>query len=234
MTWGSNPQGRLSHGLPGLGAEKKRLTNSTTVRIFRAMSKRENTRAAILDAALAQASETGFESLTIGSLAERAGLSKSGLFAHFGSREELQVAAIEAAAARFTETVFVPALKARRGLPRLRALFENLARLDHAERLAARLPDAGGRGGVRRPARAGPRRGDRALRAARARAGPRGRARRRRGHLRADLDVGQFVFDMLGIIYAYYHSARLLHGAEAESAGARCLRAASRGRIAGS
>src|SRR5262245_47070814 len=89
------------------------------------MSKGEQTRAAILDAALAQASESGFESLTIGALAERAGLSKSGLFAHFGSREELQIAAIEAAAARFTETVFVPALKARRGLPRLRALFEN-------------------------------------------------------------------------------------------------------------
>src|SRR5918993_72704 len=89
------------------------------------MGKGEHTRATILEAALAEASRAGFESLTIGSLAERAGLSKSGLFAHFGSREELQVAAIEAAAARFTETVFLPALKARRGLPRLRALFGN-------------------------------------------------------------------------------------------------------------
>src|SRR4029453_4815825 len=89
------------------------------------MSKGDATRAAILDAALVQASEAGFESLTIGGLAERTRLSKSGLFAHFGSREELQVAAIEAAAARFTETVFVPALKAKRGLPRLRALFEH-------------------------------------------------------------------------------------------------------------
>src|SRR4029450_12512219 len=89
------------------------------------MSKGDATRAAILDAALVQASEAGFESLTIGGLAERTRLSKSGLFAHFGSREELQVAAIEAAAARFAETVFVPALKAKRGLPRLRALFEH-------------------------------------------------------------------------------------------------------------
>src|SRR5512143_3621128 len=89
------------------------------------MGKGDQTRAAILDVALAQASRSGFESLTIGSLAERAGLSKSGLFAHFGSREELQVAAIEAAAARFTESVFRPALKARRGLPRLRALFDH-------------------------------------------------------------------------------------------------------------
>src|ERR1700675_2653472 len=88
------------------------------------MSKGEQTRSAILEAALAQASEGGFESLTIGSLAERAGLSKSGLFAHFGSREELQVAAIEAAAARFTETVFIPALAAPRGLPRLQPRFK--------------------------------------------------------------------------------------------------------------
>src|SRR5438045_3113944 len=87
------------------------------------MGKGEQTRAVILDAALAQASASGFESLTIGSLAEQTGLSKSGLFAHFGSREDLQIAAIELAAARFAETVFVPALKAPRGLPRLRALF---------------------------------------------------------------------------------------------------------------
>src|SRR5258708_36088914 len=100
------------------------------------MSKGTDTRSAILDAALAQASEAGFESLTIGSLAERAGLSKSGLFAHFGSREELQVAAIEAAAARFTETVFLPALKARRGLPRLRALVDHLLRLTGRSGLA--------------------------------------------------------------------------------------------------
>jgi len=83
------------------------------------MSKGTETREAILDAALAQASEAGFESLTIGALAARTGLSKSGLFAHFGSREGLQIAAIEAAAARFTTTVFLPALKAPRGLPRL-------------------------------------------------------------------------------------------------------------------
>ena len=79
------------------------------------MSKGEQTRSGDSDAALAEASEGGFESLTIGSLAERVGLSKSGLFAHFGSREELQVAAIEAAAARFTETVFIPALWRRVG-----------------------------------------------------------------------------------------------------------------------
>jgi len=88
-------------------------------------SKGEITRAQILAAAVEQASAAGFESLTIGSLAERTGLSKSGLFAHFGSKTELQVAALDEAARQFTEEVFVPALKAPRGVKRLRALFDN-------------------------------------------------------------------------------------------------------------
>jgi AcrR family transcriptional regulator len=88
-------------------------------------TKGEETRAQILAAAVEQASARGFESLTIGSLAERTGLSKSGLFAHFGSKLDLQVAALDEAARQFTEQVFLPALKAPRGLKRLRALFEN-------------------------------------------------------------------------------------------------------------
>ncbi|HEX9275479.1 MAG TPA: helix-turn-helix domain-containing protein [Casimicrobiaceae bacterium] len=181
------------------------------------MSKGEHTRAAILDAALAQASEGGFESLTIGSLAERAGLSKSGLFAHFGSREELQVAAIEAAAARFSETVFLPALRARRGLPRLRALFENwlgwTARggLIHGCPMQAAAVEFDDRPGPVRDAVVEHfARLERELgRAVELAVG--------QGHLRADLDVGQFVFDMMGIIFAYYHGARLFDVARAEA-----------------
>ncbi len=86
--------------------------------------KGEETRALILDAAVQQASEGGFESITIGTLAERTGLSKSGLFAHFGSRTDLQIAALDEAARRFTQEVFLPAFRAPRGLKRLRALFE--------------------------------------------------------------------------------------------------------------
>ncbi|HUI99346.1 MAG TPA: TetR/AcrR family transcriptional regulator, partial [Usitatibacter sp.] len=86
--------------------------------------KGEVTRAQILAAALEQASAAGFESLTIGTLAERTGLSKSGLFAHFGSKAELQKATLDEAARQFTEQVFLPALKAPRGVKRLRALFE--------------------------------------------------------------------------------------------------------------
>jgi AcrR family transcriptional regulator len=88
-------------------------------------TKGEATRAQILAAAVEQASASGFESLTIGTLAEHTGLSKSGLFAHFGSKVELQMAALDEAARLFTEAVFLPALKAPRGLKRMRALFEN-------------------------------------------------------------------------------------------------------------
>ena len=89
-----------------------------------APTKGEQTRAAILDEALRIASRLGLEGLTIGSLADATGMSKSGLFAHFGSREELQLAVLEHAAQRYGETVLVPALKIDRGLPRLRAMFE--------------------------------------------------------------------------------------------------------------
>jgi AcrR family transcriptional regulator len=181
------------------------------------MSKGEQTRAAILDAALVQASEGGFESLTIGSLAERAGLSKSGLFAHFGSREELQVAAIEAAAARFTETVFVPALKARRGLPRLRALFDHwldwTARsgLTHGCPMQAAAVEFDDRPGPVRDAviEHFARLERELVRAVELAVGE--------GHLHMDLDTGQFVFDMMGVIFAYYHNARLFKGGKAES-----------------
>ena len=89
------------------------------------LTKGEETRSAILSVAVEQASAYGFESLTIGTLAEKTGLSKSGLFAHFGSKLDLQIAALDEAARQFTEAVFMPAMKAPRGLKRLKALFEN-------------------------------------------------------------------------------------------------------------
>ena len=87
-------------------------------------TKGEETRSQILTAAVQQASQAGFESLTIGTLADKLGMSKSGLFAHFGSKLELQMAALDEAARQFTEHVFMPALKAPRGVKRLKALLE--------------------------------------------------------------------------------------------------------------
>lgn len=82
----------------------------------------ERTRQSILEIAVDLASVEGLDGLTIGRLATELDMSKSGLFSHFGSKEELQLATIDAAKQRFTEAVFAPALKARRGLPRLSAL----------------------------------------------------------------------------------------------------------------
>ena len=88
------------------------------------MSKGQATKTSILDEAVQVASTAGFEALTIGRLAERAEMSKSGLFAHFRSKEQLQLQALDHAAAWFTDLVVRPALKAPRGEPRLRELFE--------------------------------------------------------------------------------------------------------------
>lgn len=88
------------------------------------ITKGEETRATILDRALDIASLGGLESLTIGSLADALGMSKSGLFAHFGAKSELQIAVLRRASERFIATVMVPALKRPRGEPRARAVFD--------------------------------------------------------------------------------------------------------------
>ena len=82
------------------------------------------TRAAILERAVDLASVEGLEGLTIGRLAAELKMSKSGLFAHFGSKQELQLATVAAAAERFRTAVVEPALAAPRGAPRLRAMAE--------------------------------------------------------------------------------------------------------------
>jgi AcrR family transcriptional regulator len=180
---------------------------STAVRA----SKGEATRAQILAAAVEQASAAGFESLTIGTLAGQTGMSKSGLFAHFGSKLELQVAALDEAARQFTESVFLPALKAPRGVKRLRALFENWI----AWPLHAKLPggcplDAASREFQHRP---GPMR-DAVVERQRMLE----RELRRMvdmaietGELAARTDAGAVVFDFLGILFVFYR-AEMLHG----------------------
>ncbi|MFZ5637396.1 MAG: TetR/AcrR family transcriptional regulator [Pseudomonadota bacterium] len=82
------------------------------------------TRDMIVERAFMIAASAGLEGLSIGPLADAVGMSKSGVFAHFGSREDLQLAVLDLAALRFGEHTLIPALKARRGLPRLRAIFD--------------------------------------------------------------------------------------------------------------
>jgi AcrR family transcriptional regulator len=95
-------------------------------------TKGERTRHAILDTAAALATEEGLEPLSIGRLAEATGMSKSGLFAHFGSKEELQLATVDHAAELFVEEVIAPARAAPRGLARVWALCDHM--VDYAER----------------------------------------------------------------------------------------------------
>jgi AcrR family transcriptional regulator len=83
------------------------------------------TKSIIVDAALRLASQIGLEGLSIGAIAEVTQMSKSGVFAHFGSREELQISVIREYFSRFERNVFMPALDVPRGLPRLRAVFKN-------------------------------------------------------------------------------------------------------------
>jgi len=86
--------------------------------------KGQQTKAVIVEAALGLASQIGLEGLSIGALAEITGMSKSGVFAHFGSREELQISVVREYHARFEREIFYPALAIERGLPRLQALFD--------------------------------------------------------------------------------------------------------------
>ena len=94
--------------------------------------KASSTRAAILERAVDLASTEGLEGLTIGRLASELEMSKSGLFAHFGSKEELQLATVDAAAQRFLTEVIAPAQREREGAARLRAYCERY--IDYLER----------------------------------------------------------------------------------------------------
>lgn len=181
------------------------------------MGKGKETRAMILDAALAQASEGGFESLTIGSLAAKTGLSKSGLFAHFGSREDLQIATLDHAAQRFIDTVMAPAMQVERGLPRVRAIFNGWLTWTQCNELGFGCPLHAA--AIEFDDRPGPVRTHIVAHFERLQTGME-RALTlaiEAGHLRPGLDVQQAVFEVLGIIFAYYHNARLLQRPDAST-----------------
>jgi len=178
------------------------------------MRKGEQTRTLILNEAVALASQLGLEGLSIGSLAERLGMSKSGLFAHFGSKEDLQLETLKQAL--FVEEVLSPALKHARGLPRLRALFSNwlawVKRNDDLPggclMLAASVEYDDRPGAVRDLLVAG----QRELRGAVAKAI---RLAIDEGHLEPRTDPWQLTFELFGIVLATHHDFRLLADARA-------------------
>jgi AcrR family transcriptional regulator len=102
--------------------DRPSLRTLTTVALEAKTSKSEMTRAAIVGAALDLAAEQGLEAISLQGVADRVGLSKSGVFSRVGSREALQLAVIEEFDRRFLAEVFVPAMQAPKGLPRLNAI----------------------------------------------------------------------------------------------------------------
>jgi AcrR family transcriptional regulator len=119
-------------------------------------SKGQNSRMAILRAAAKLATIKGLDGLSIGDLAAEVGMSKSGLYAHFKSKEDLELATIETAADIFGREVLRPAAAAPAGSQQLRALAD--AFLAHLERRIPRgLFFRRGRDGARHPSRPGPR-----------------------------------------------------------------------------
>jgi AcrR family transcriptional regulator len=173
-------------------------------------TKGERTRATILDEALRLVSKAGLDGLTIGTLAEATGMSKSGLFAHFGSREELLLAVLAHGQAEFTEVVFQPALGKARGLPRLRAMFVNWLDWTESAELPGGCPMIGGAtefddkpGPVREMLAAGQRTWVETLKRT-------VRQAIEEGQLSKETDPEQIAFEMFGIALVVHHHRRLL------------------------
>jgi AcrR family transcriptional regulator len=173
-------------------------------------TKGERTRAAILDAALRIVSKAGLDGLTIGTLADATGMSKSGLFAHFGSREELLLAVLGHGQAQFTEVVFQPAMAKPRGLPRLKAMFTHWLDWTESAELPGGCPMIGGAsefddkpGPVRDMLAGGQRTWIETLKRS-------VRQAIEEGELPADTDPEQIAFEMFGIALVVHHHRRLL------------------------
>ena len=199
----------ITHPVSKAAAPRSKDVAREAGREGRALLKGQQTKAAIVDAALSLATQIGLEGLSIGALAEVTGMSKSGVFAHFGSREDLQISVIREYHERFEAEVFYPALAQPRGLPRLRTLIKNWV-----SKVATEI-DSGCiyiSGAVEFDDRPGPVRDalagmvllwhgalDRAIRQA-----------IEMGQLRPDTDSMQMLFEIHGLVLSLHHDARFL------------------------
>ena len=175
------------------------------------------THQAILSHATGLASQVGLSGLTIGTLADDLELSKSGLFAHFRSKEALQIQVLEYAAASFEQHVVLPSLKEPRGEPRIRMLFERWLAWDRDRMLpggcvfVAAASELDDRPGPARDCLVGMQRewlevlSRSFLKGIKA------------GLFRADGDPEQFAQDLYGIMLSYHHHARLMNDPQAET-----------------
>jgi len=185
------------------------MTQISSVTRPKFMRKGEQTRAAILDVALELASCSGLEGLTIGLLAEKMKMSKSGVFAHFGSREDLQIEVVRLYHYRFEQEVFYPSIKEPRGLPRLQGMFGRWVKLVSVEIALGCIYISGAveyddRPGIIR---------DQLVAMVQAWRDALHRCIQQaveEGHLRDDFDIGQMVYETYGLVLALHHDARFL------------------------
>jgi AcrR family transcriptional regulator len=173
------------------------------------MRKGELTRAAILDVALDLASRDGLEGLTIGLLADKMNMSKSGVFAHFGSREDLQIEVLKLYHSRFEQEVFFPSVQEARGIARLKAMFARWIKRVSVEIASGCIYISGA---VEYDDRPGPIR-EELVAMVRAWQGALLRCVQQAiecGDLKPDTDAEQMVYEMYGLILALHHDARFL------------------------
>ena len=180
------------------------------------MSKGESTRAAIVDKGVSLATQVGLEGLTIGRLATDLGLSKSGLFAHFRSKEALQIQVLDAAAERFVDEVVKPAVREPRGEPRVRVLFDRWLAWTKTNSgpggclfvaAAAELDD---RPGPVRDRLVALQKGWLEMIAIVFRTGV------TEGVFRPDLDPEEFAHDLYSVMLGFHHASRLMRDPRAE------------------
>lgn len=180
------------------------------------MGKREQTHQRILEAAERLASQEGLEALTIGRLAEETQMSKGGLFAHFGSKESLQIEVLEFTSEAFAATVVQPALQMEEGLPRLRTLFDRwLAWLSRPEVpggciLLSASSEVDDRPGPVRDAVVAQ------MRSLLLMVVKFTRQAQERQQLRAGVDPHRLAFSIQGLLLSYHHSHRLLRNPRAQ------------------
>ena len=176
----------------------------------RTAGKGRQTRQAILDCALQLAGRVGLQGLSIGLVADAIGMSKSGVFAHFGAREELQLSVVRHYRERFEHLVFQPALQQPRGLPRLHLLFTRWV-AEVGRELESGCIDISGAiefddqpGAVRDALAAMVLAWQQALQRAVTQAVE-------AGHLRPQTDPEQLVFELQSLVLGLHHAARFLH-----------------------
>jgi AcrR family transcriptional regulator len=175
-----------------------------------ATSKGVATHNAIVERAVGLVREQGLEGLSIGSVAQAAAMSKSGVFAHFGSREDLQLAVLDAVAEDFSRRVLQRSFQHPRGVRRLRAMLSHW--MDWAQGsgcpMIAAVIEYDDRPGVIRDRVV---HWQRRLREALTRAV---QLAIDTGELRADADPAQVAFEMFGIVLVLHHDSRLFGGTD--------------------